>query len=433
VALQPLARRALAQGRDLGEHAARRGRRATTATPTRCSTASCPTAPPVTPARLVLLANGSRRRCAGRSAPEPFARARDAHLRATIARAGATPDAESYTAKLLRDGVDRIAKKGRRGGHRGRDRGQERRSRRTAPRNGRPRLPSRGALGRARRRLRRRRRGAATPRNAERHASRPAGRRARTRAQAGAAGHRDAARPGRDVSARLPRLAHADPDRRHQTTLAGAREPGAPESSEEIALGRVERVNEFRGRVPDGQRGPARRDRRLKATWFGRRGFAGKLIPGERVFVHGRAALKRTRGAANVELNVLQHRILGEDEVYVGAVVPVYRASKDCRRARSRPRSNATADALAASLPDAMPTSVRARHGLLASAAWREMHRPATPEAAAAARERLIFEEFFGIALAAALKRARRHAAGGAPALAAAGVARALRGALGSR
>jgi len=39
-----------------------------------------------------------------------FARALT-HLRATIAARRATPDAESYTAKLLREGVDRIAKK----------------------------------------------------------------------------------------------------------------------------------------------------------------------------------------------------------------------------------------------------------------------------------------------------------------------------------
>ncbi|HEY0798838.1 MAG TPA: ATP-dependent DNA helicase RecG, partial [Candidatus Baltobacteraceae bacterium] len=50
---------------------------------------------------------------------------------------------------------------------------------------------------------------------------------------------------------------------------------------------------------------------------------------------------------------------------------------------------------------------------------WREVHRPQTMESAAAARRRLVYDEFFAIALAAALKRARRALDGGAPALAA--------------
>ena len=205
-----------------------------------------------------------------------------------------------------------------------------------------------------------------------------------------------------------------------RTTLARAREPAAPDSIEEIALGRILRVDEFRGRVPIVAAELQDETGRLKATWFGRRGLAGKLVPGERVFVHGRAALKRTRGAANVELNVLQHKILGEDEAYEGAVVPVYRASKDVSSRTIATTIERNFDALAAFVRDVIPDDVLRANGYgLLSAAWRSAHRPATPEAAAEARERLIFEEFFGIALAAAVKRAERQAAGGAPALAA--------------
>jgi ATP-dependent DNA helicase RecG len=190
---------------------------------------------------------------------------------------------------------------------------------------------------------------------------------------------------------------------------------GEPESSEEIALGRVERVNEFRGRVPVVSADLRDSSGVLKATWFGRRGFAGKLSPGDRVFVHGRAQLKRSRGALGVELNVLHHRILGEDEVYRGAIVPVYRAGKELSSRAIATLIEKNASALEALLPDALPDEIRARHGFGSQLeAWRELHRPASPESAAAARERMVFEEFFGIALAAALKRARRNADGGA-------------------
>jgi ATP-dependent DNA helicase RecG len=199
---------------------------------------------------------------------------------------------------------------------------------------------------------------------------------------------------------------------------------GEPESSEEIALGRVERVNEFRGRVPVVSAEIRDASGSLKATWFGRRGFAGKLTVGDRVFIHGRAQVKRSRGVVGVELNVLHHRIVRDGEVYRGEVLPVYRAGKELSSRTIGSIIERNAAALQALLPDALPEEIRARHGFGSQAeAWRELHRPATPQSAAAARERMIFEEFFGIALAAALKRARRHADGGAlPLLAAPGL-----------
>jgi ATP-dependent DNA helicase RecG len=60
------------------------------------------------------------------------------------------------------------------------------------------------------------------------------------------------------------------------------------------------------------------------------------------------------------------------------------------------------------------------------------MHRPSSPQSAAAARERLLFEEFFALALAAALKRARRNLEGGADPIVADGeVLRAFEASLG--
>ncbi len=187
-------------------------------------------------------------------------------------------------------------------------------------------------------------------------------------------------------------------------------------SSEEIALGNVVRVSEFRGRVPIVNAELDDGTGRLTATWFGRRGFAGKLAVGERVFVHGRAALKRSRsGAVGLELNVLSHRILAEGEAYRGAVVPVYRASKDVSSRILAGVIERNFELLAACVHDTLPAAVAAEFGYGSFRdAWRDAHRPASPEAAAAARERLIFEEFFGIALAAAVKRAQRHASGGA-------------------
>ncbi len=179
------------------------------------------------------------------------------------------------------------------------------------------------------------------------------------------------------------------------------------------------RTSEFRGRVPVVSAELEDGSGRIKATWFGRRGLV--LESGAQIFVHGRATVKRSRGSVGVELNVLHHRLLGDDEVYTGSLVPVYRAGKDVSSRTLASLIERNFEALAGLVADVIPAHIVRRHGYEPLAvAWRHAHRPPTLEAAAAARERLVFEEFFGIALAAAYKRAERRADGGAPALVAA-------------
>ncbi len=190
------------------------------------------------------------------------------------------------------------------------------------------------------------------------------------------------------------------------------------EGTEEIVVGRIVRVGEFRARVPIVSADIEDDSGRIKVTWFGRRGLAGKLVVGERLFVSGRAAVRRTRGAVAVELNATSHRVLAEGEPYVGAIVPVYRASKELTSRVIAATIERNADTLAATLPDAIPPTVlRARGYASLREAWRDAHQPPTLEAAARARERLVYEEFFAIALSAARKRAERRAGGGAPTL----------------
>jgi ATP-dependent DNA helicase RecG len=193
---------------------------------------------------------------------------------------------------------------------------------------------------------------------------------------------------------------------------------GETESSEEIGIGRVVRTSEFRGRISIVSAELEDDSGRLKATWFGRRGFAGKLAAGDRVFVHGRAQVKRTRGALGVELNVLEHRVLREGEEFSGRVVPVYRATKELSSRAIALTIERNFDPLGALVRETIPNEVLRKHGYgPLREAWRAAHRPESPEEARSASERLIFEEFFRIALAAAVKRARRSAAGGAPQL----------------
>ncbi|MBC5800712.1 MAG: ATP-dependent DNA helicase RecG [Candidatus Eremiobacteraeota bacterium] len=205
-----------------------------------------------------------------------------------------------------------------------------------------------------------------------------------------------------------------------RTALLRAREPADADSSEVITVGRIVRVSEVRARVPIVSAELEDDTGRITATWFGRRGVTGRLAVGERLFVHGRASLRRSRSAMNAELNVLHHARLEDGQRYRGAMVPVYPASKELPSRTIATLIERNFEALGALIVDAVPGPVLEALGFGSlHDAWRTVHRPPTPEAAAAARERVIFEEFFALALAAARKRAQHRASGGAHALAA--------------
>jgi ATP-dependent DNA helicase RecG len=186
------------------------------------------------------------------------------------------------------------------------------------------------------------------------------------------------------------------------------------DGSEVIALGEIVNVTERRARLPLVSAEIADESGTLLARWFGRRHLFGALHRGQRIFVSGRL----NRGKLFPELNVTAHRLLGTDG-YRGEIVPVYPASADLpsRTIRSLVAKNLAA--LIAQRPDVLPRSIVERFGFLAlSQAWQEIHRPSDLERLVEARRRLVFEEFFAIALAAAQKRAEREARGGAPPLA---------------
>ncbi len=153
----------------------------------------------------------------------------------------------------------------------------------------------------------------------------------------------------------------------------------------------------------------------IEAKWFGQRYVAGKLAPGDRVFVAGRVA---RGGTLLPEINVGAYRVLRENERYEGEIVPVYAATKELPTRTIRAAIAKNLERMIAQHTDALPLALvrKFRFPPLAQA-WREVHAPRTLEGIARARERIVFDEFFTIALAAAVKRARREAAGGARAL----------------
>jgi ATP-dependent DNA helicase RecG len=182
---------------------------------------------------------------------------------------------------------------------------------------------------------------------------------------------------------------------------------------EAIVVGRVLRVKERKGRGRFQLVTAALQDDTgvIEAKWFGQRYLAGKLAPGDKLFVAGRV----TRTGLLPEINVGTHKLLRENERYEGEIVPVYAATKELPTRMIRNAIAKNLERLIAQHTDALPPALVRRFNFPPLAkAWRDLHAPHDLEQIARARERIIFDEFFTIALAAAVKRARREAAGGA-------------------
>ncbi len=190
---------------------------------------------------------------------------------------------------------------------------------------------------------------------------------------------------------------------------------GTLREGEAIVIGRVLRVKERRGRRATLITAALQDETGIiEAKWFGRQYLAGRIAPGDRLFVAGRV----TRAGLLPEINVSAHRALREEEVFQGEIVPVYAATKELSTRTIRTVIAKNLDRLIAQQADALPAGLAARFGFPPLAqAWRDVHAPRDLETAARAKERIVFDEFFSIALAAAVKRARREAAGGAHAL----------------
>jgi len=183
---------------------------------------------------------------------------------------------------------------------------------------------------------------------------------------------------------------------------------------EAIVVGTVLRVKERQGRFPLVTAALQDDTGIVEAKWFGRRYLSGKLAAGDRLFVAGRV----TRAGLLPEINVSTHRVLRDGERWQGEMVPVYGATKELPSRVIRSVIGKNLDRMIAAEIDALPAELVRRFGFPPLAtAWRDVHAPRDPEAAARSKERIVFDEFFSIALAAAVKRARREAAGGARAL----------------
>jgi ATP-dependent DNA helicase RecG len=144
------------------------------------------------------------------------------------------------------------------------------------------------------------------------------------------------------------------------------------------------------------------------AKWIGRNRYVyGRFREGMRLYVRGRVA----RSLSGPIVNVAQHRVLADGELYRGELVPVYRASKDLasRKIAAVVKHNLPR-LLELAPPDPLPAALAASRGYASQReAYRAVHAPVSPEEARHARERFVFAEFLVMATAAQLRRNERE------------------------
>jgi ATP-dependent DNA helicase RecG len=130
-----------------------------------------------------------------------------------------------------------------------------------------------------------------------------------------------------------------------------------------------------------------------------------KLRRGMRCLVTGKARLQGLRFEfVHPQLVPLEE----EEEAADGAILPVYPLTEGLKQSAMRRIVSRLVDQLAAVIPEVMPEPLRRRGGLPPiEQTLRAIHRPESPEALAAARRRLIYQELLVQQLALALRRRR--------------------------
>jgi len=189
-------------------------------------------------------------------------------------------------------------------------------------------------------------------------------------------------------------------DRSRLTAIAEVR-PG----TQEAVMGVVREVKVARWRRRGGVLTAIVEDEtgRIAAMWFGMPYLGKQLEPGTRLVLWG----KVTVGRRGLTILSPEFERLGADEpLHAERIVPIYPATAGIGQKRFRRLLRAALDAFGGAVPEIFPARFRERRRLIPAAeALEQIHFPDAPEAARLARRRLIYEEFFVLETAVALRK----------------------------
>jgi ATP-dependent DNA helicase RecG len=150
----------------------------------------------------------------------------------------------------------------------------------------------------------------------------------------------------------------------------------------------------------------------LTAVWFKQPYLQEKFDKvrerGQRVFLHGRIARFRN---GPLQMQHPDYEVVEDDEdetLHTGRLVPIYPLTEGLPQRWLRSLLWRVVDEHAAKVPESLPEAVRRRRRLSALPdVVRAIHFPQTEEELAAARRRLVFDDFFLFELGLAIRRQR--------------------------
>jgi ATP-dependent DNA helicase RecG len=153
----------------------------------------------------------------------------------------------------------------------------------------------------------------------------------------------------------------------------------------------------------------------VEGVWFNQSYAARNFRYGQRLAFTGKPKWYRDHWqVANPRVQVLDDTA----EATAPGVVPVYPLTEELRADHLRPLIRQAVDRYAGAVPETLPAALRQRHGWPGvHQALREVHFPPTLPAAHAARRRFVYEEFFLLQVALALRRRELRDRQRAPAL----------------
>jgi len=144
----------------------------------------------------------------------------------------------------------------------------------------------------------------------------------------------------------------------------------------------------------------------IYAMWFNQP-FVKKFFKvGQKIILYGKVDIYDVP-----VINQPEYEILGEDEneddsAHVGRIVPIYRLTRDVTQRFIRSLTKMTVERYFRFLEDVVPTKIRARNKLVdARFAINNIHFPTSSENLKRAYQRIVFEEFFILQCAIALKK----------------------------
>jgi ATP-dependent DNA helicase RecG len=142
------------------------------------------------------------------------------------------------------------------------------------------------------------------------------------------------------------------------------------------------------------------------AMWFNQPFIKKFFKVGQKIILYGKVDMYDVPVINQPEYEILDEDEDEDDSAHIGRIVPIYRLTRDVTQRFVRSLTRMVLEKYFRFLEDAVPTKVRARNKLVdARFAINNIHFPTSDENLKRAYQRIVFEEFFILQCAIALKR----------------------------